>query len=231
MSARLFLAVAIFIALAGPSSAQVTPTSGDAAASAWRRAGDTATSPTIVARPTSNTPTLAPDPTPGQLHARVTRVTAGSGSLPNQHGQVWREYDITPYTARVATTKRPEQAIVDWILRETGYEAWHSEPLAVLSATPRTLRVYHTPAMQAVVADIVDRFVASEAETADLQPSGNHDRQPQLACPGPADAASGAVQTPGVNAWLLQRGRGGACCWPSCSAAATSTNTARRTCW
>ena len=143
MSARPFLAVAIFITLASPSWAQVTPTSGDAAASAWRRAGETAAAPTIVARPTSNTPTLAPDPTLGQLHAHVARVTSGSGSLPNQHGQVWREYDITPYTARVATTKRPEQAVVDWILRETGYEAWHSEPLAVLSATPRRSRLSH----------------------------------------------------------------------------------------
>ena len=37
-----------------------------------------------------------------------------------------------PYTARVTTTKRPEQAIIDWILRETGYEAWHTEPLGIL---------------------------------------------------------------------------------------------------
>jgi hypothetical protein len=59
----------------------------------------------------------------------IARVTKGSGALPNNFGQVWREYDISPYTLRVTTTNRPEQAIVDWILRETGYEAWHSEPL------------------------------------------------------------------------------------------------------
>ncbi len=96
---------------------------------------------------------------------RAAHVTAGNGTLPNDQGQVWREYDISSYTARVTTTKRPEQAIVDWILRETGYEVWHSEPFGILSASPRTLRVYHTPQMQAVVSDIVDRFVASEAET------------------------------------------------------------------
>ncbi len=39
---------------------------------------------------------------------------------PNEAGQVWREYDITPYTARVTSTNRPEQAIIDWVLRETG---------------------------------------------------------------------------------------------------------------
>ena len=95
----------------------------------------------------------------------IARVTNGNGTLPNDHGQVWREYDISPYTLRVTTTNRPEQAIVDWILRETGYEAWHSEPLAILSADKRTLRVYHTPEMQAVVAEMVDRFVNGQAET------------------------------------------------------------------
>ena len=89
-------------------------------------------------------------------------VSAGSGTLPNEQGQVWREYDISTYTSRVTTTKRPEQAVVDWILRETGYEAWHGEPLAILSVTPRTLRVYHTPQMHAVVADLVERFIASQ---------------------------------------------------------------------
>jgi hypothetical protein len=95
----------------------------------------------------------------------VAKVTKGTGTLPNDHGQVWREYDISPYTLRVTSTNRPEQAIVDWILRETGYESWHSEPLGLLSANKRTLRVYHTPEIQSIVQNIVDRFVSSEAET------------------------------------------------------------------
>ena len=96
----------------------------------------------------------------------VTRaqVTKGSGTLPNEHGQVWREYDITPYTLRNASAAHPEQAIVDWILRETGYEAWHATPVGLLSADRKVLRVYHTPQMQAVVAEIVDRFVSSQAQ-------------------------------------------------------------------
>src|SRR5207247_8699013 len=97
---------------------------------------------------------------PGVTRAQVTK---GSGTLPQDHGQVWREYDIRPYTQRVTTTARPEQAIVDWILRETGYEAWHSDPVGLLSANHDVLRVYHTPEMQAVVADITDRFVNSAA--------------------------------------------------------------------
>jgi len=132
-------------------------------------------------------------------------VTNGMGSLPNHHGQVWREYDISPYTARVTTTKRPEQAIVDWILRETGYEVWHTEPLGILSATPRTLRVYHTPEMQDVVAEIVDRFVTSDAEMQSfslrvitLDNPNWRVRAMRVLHPVP-------VQTPGISAWLLQR--------------------------
>ena len=95
---------------------------------------------------------------PGVTRAQVSK---GANSLPQDGGQVWREYDIRPYTQRVSTTARPEQAIVDWILRETGYEAWHSEPCGLLSANREVLRVYHTPEMQAVVADITDRFLNS----------------------------------------------------------------------
>jgi hypothetical protein len=135
----------------------------------------------------------------------ATKYTSGSGSLPADAGQVWREYDITPYTARVTSTKRPEQAIIDWILRETGYEAWHSDPLGVLSANSRTLRVYHTPEMQAVVADLVDRFTSSEAATQTFalrvitldSPNWRSRAQPLLK-PVP-------VQTPGVCAWLLAK--------------------------
>src|SRR5688572_19283578 len=46
---------------------------------------------------------------PGTTRAAVSK---GSGTLPNDQGQVWREYDIRPYTVRVTTTARPEQAIV-----------------------------------------------------------------------------------------------------------------------
>ncbi len=124
------------------------------------------------------------------LARRPLHVTAGNGQLPSDQGQVWREYDISPYTARVTTTKRPEQAIIDWILRETGYEVWHSEPFGILSATPRTLRVYHTPQMQAVVADIVDRFVGQRGRDADLRPPHRHGRQPQLAGRRPSRVAA-----------------------------------------
>ncbi len=147
-------------------------------------------------------PFLAPPPA---VARRSAHVTAGSGTLPNEQGQVWRDYDISPYTARVTTTKRPEQAIVDWILRETGYEVWHSEPLGILSASPRTLRVYHTPQMQAVVADIVDRFVTSEAETRTFSLRIATIDNPNWRVTAHRMLRPIPAQTPGVCAWLLSK--------------------------
>ena len=138
---------------------------------------------------------------------RVSRaqVSKGSSSLPNDDGQVWREYDITPYTLRDQSSSHPEQAIVDWILRETGYEAWHSSPVALLSADRRTLRVYHTPQMQSIVAEIVDRFVNAHAENhgfgmriVTIQNPNWRIRALPLMKPIP-------VQSSGVQGWILAK--------------------------
>jgi hypothetical protein len=74
-----------------------------------------------------------------------------------------------------------------------------------LSATDRTLRVYHTPEMQAVVANIIDRFVNSQAEThafglrvVTLENPNWRARAMRLMTPVP-------VQSPGVQGWLLAR--------------------------
>ncbi len=139
---------------------------------------------------------------PGITRARVTK---GSGALPQDHGQVWREYDIRPYTLRVTTTARPEQAIVDWILRETGYEAWHSDPVGLLSANREVLRVYHTPEMQAVVADIVDRFVNSAASAYGFTLRVATVHNPNWRAKALPMMTPIPVQSPGVQGWLLAK--------------------------
>lgn len=135
----------------------------------------------------------------------IAEVSAGDGTLPNQDGQVWREYNIQPYTVRVTTTNRPEQALVDWILRETGYEAWHSEPVALLSANHRVLRAYHTPEMQAIVADVVDRFVNTEAESHSFGLRVVTVDNPNWRAKAQAVLHPVPVQTQGIQAWLLQK--------------------------
>ncbi len=214
MLRQICLAVAVAVGAANSVFGQGAPAAGTEAAT-WRRASEPSVQAAGALAARSDQPNAAdrigtaPSPVaPGSASAdpakkSIARVTSGSGTLPNDAGQVWREYDISSYTARVTSTKRPEQAVVDWILRETGYEAWHTEPLGILSAGSRTLRVYHTPEMQKVVADLVDRFVSSEAATYTFSlrvvtldsPSWRAVVQ-RLLRPVP-------VQTPGINAWLL----------------------------
>ncbi|MEX2307017.1 MAG: hypothetical protein WD738_05465 [Pirellulales bacterium] len=160
----------------------------------------------------SNAPPANADITPiegglAPVSSGITRarVSKGSGALPNDQGQVWREYDILPYTIRVTTTARPEQAIVDWILRETGYEAWHSEPVGLLSANREVLRVYHTPEMQAVVADIVDRFVNSAASAYAFTLRVATVRNPNWRAKALPMMMPIPVQSPGVQGWLLAK--------------------------
>jgi hypothetical protein len=94
----------------------------------------------------------------------VAKVTRTFNSLPNSAGQVWREYDISPYTSRITNTPNPQQAIIDWILKETGTEMWFNHPLGILSATETQLYVYHTPAIQETVRRLVDRFVYTRGQ-------------------------------------------------------------------
>ena len=50
--------------------------------------------------------------------------SGGKDMLPNDQGQVWQQYDISVYTSQVKGVENPQQAIIDWILRETGTEVW-----------------------------------------------------------------------------------------------------------
>lgn len=142
-------------------------------------------------------------PAPEATRARVTK---GSGKLPNSAGQVWREYDIRPYTGRVAgATTQPQQAVVDWILRETGYEAWHSETFGILNANRETLTVYHTPAMQAIVADIVDRFVNTRASDRAFSMRIVTVRNPDWRTKAFSLMTPISVQSPGLQAWIMPK--------------------------
>lgn len=173
------------------------------------------TQPQPISRSATPAPS-APGPTAGEPRGGLSpvapprveraRVSKGSGSLPNDAGQVWREYDIRPYTQRVAgADQKPQQRIVDWVLRETGYEAWHSDTFGILNASSETLTVYHTPAMQAIVADIVDRFVnyraASHAFSMRIMTVRNPDwRVRVLGLMTPIE-----VQSPGLQGWTMAK--------------------------
>ncbi|RIK82666.1 MAG: hypothetical protein DCC67_06860, partial [Planctomycetota bacterium] len=151
-----------------------------------------------------STPAQGITPTPMDPPARA-QVRQGDGTLPSEHGQIWREYDITPYTIRSEASQHPEQAIVDWILRETGYEAWHATPVGLLSADRQALRCYHTPQMQAVVADIVDRFVSTKAQAQGFGLRIITLKNPNWRTRALPLMTSIPVQSPGVQGWIMAR--------------------------
>jgi hypothetical protein len=159
------------------------------------------------------TPAAEPDAAKGGAAKAPATWSAGRasggvkalGTLPSQQGQTWQDYDIKQYTSRVTTTARPEQAVIDWILRETGTEVWFTEPLGVLNADRDSVHVYHTAEMQLLVKDVVDRFVKGPAD-----PQAFGLRLVTVGNPNWRSRAiplmqSVAVQSAGVDAWLLTR--------------------------
>ncbi|HEY2760161.1 MAG TPA: hypothetical protein VGI75_05445 [Pirellulales bacterium] len=203
-SIRLILVAASLLGCIGQSLAQGPPPNLDPNAinssGGWR---PSSAAPPMGATPPANNGTL--QTVSASPRTSIARVSSGSGTLPNDAGQVWREYDITPYTLRVTSTNRPEQAIVDWILRETGYDAWHSDPVGLLSANGRTLRVYHTPQMQDAVSEIVDRFVNTQAETQGFSLEVVSVGSPSWRAKMQHVLRPVSVQSQGVQAWLLSK--------------------------
>jgi hypothetical protein len=205
---RSLFAALLLLAAVRSAAGQAAASPGDSSQGAWRSSGDRVAGSAAVTpavQTTNGTSPVHPGEAVTPIARHLAQVTTGSGTLPNQHGQQWREYDISPYTLRVTSTNRPEQAVVDWILRETGYEAWHAEPLGILTATNRKLLVYHTPEMQELVADVVDRFVNTEAAEHGFAlrvVTVNHPnwRERAYRMLKPVQ-----VQTAGVHAWLLQK--------------------------
>lgn len=184
-----------------------------------------ATTPARLVRQADTAPSLAPSaqnsrplsdqlsgsasrgaaPTAGPQASLETKVTRTQNQLPNEAGQVWREYDISPYTDNVRSVENSQQAILDWVLRETGTEMWFNEPLGILHATKDRLIVYHTPEIQQEVKAITDRFVRTRGQeqnfNIDLMTVGN----PNWRSNAYPLLQTIDVQTPGVEAWMMSK--------------------------
>ena len=138
----------------------------------------------------------------GPLAATLV-MGAAAAQLPNDAGQTWKTYDLGAFVAVAGAGS--ERHVVDWILQETGYPAWHGTTPASLSGGDGKLSCYHTPEMQAHVAEIVERFVA-EADS----PHRFTVRVFGMDGPGWRAKARPALQpiptaTPGVQAWIVPR--------------------------
>lgn len=203
----------------GEPATGTTPNPFDEGAGRYNPAGQTQPTanpqPLTPSRATGGTPATRPQPqrttpsrdlTPvGAPRVERASVSKGSGRLPNDAGQVWREYDIRPYTQRVSGEAKPQQRVVDWILRETGYEAWHSETFGILNADRDKLTVYHTPAMQSIVTDIVDRFVNSRASDRAFSMRILTVRNPDWRVKALGLMTPISVQSPGLQGWIMPK--------------------------
>jgi hypothetical protein len=159
-------------------------------------------------RGTSTPGTAAPlrQTAPSQGLSPQGGITATSGSsLPNSANQIYKEFDLRPYTGYLTDKARPHQAIVDWILRDTGTDMWFTEPFGFMNANRDSLTVYHTEEIQRVVRDVVDKFVAGSKD-----PQAIGLRVMTVGSPNWRTRAVSLmehvnVSSPGVQAWLVTK--------------------------
>ncbi|MEN1680715.1 MAG: hypothetical protein AAGJ46_14085 [Planctomycetota bacterium] len=164
-------------------------------------------SPAAGLQPAGSGPAASPGLTQAASSA-PSRVNVSRGNLtqlPTDHGQVYREYDLRPYTLRVTNQPQPEQTVVDWVLRETGYEAWHSDVFSFLVASRETLRVYHTEQMHGLVRGILDRFVNSQASTQAFSLRIATVRNPNWRAEALTLMSPIPVQSPGMQGWIMPK--------------------------
>lgn len=147
----------------------------------------------------------AADSEPAPTRQRRVKVIKGTGVLPNNDGQVFRQYDLKPYLEHFTADADAEQAVVDWILRETGANAWSRGPISILNARGGVLTVYHNAEMQDRIVEVLERFMSPHSVA--------HSYSVRLATVGTPNWRAWAstmmtpvtVQSPGVEAWLLSK--------------------------
>lgn len=141
-----------------------------------------------------------PETTPG-----ITKVTRTFDKLPNGAGQVWREYDITPYTSELSNTNRPQQAVIDWILKETGTQLWFNEPFGILSADEKRVMVYHTPEIHREVRAIIDRFNRTRAQAQVFEVNLVTVKNPNWRSQAYPVLQPVEIRSPGIEAWMVSK--------------------------
>lgn len=139
----------------------------------------------------------------GAFAASLAAAGVVHGQVPATAGQVWQTYDIAAFVAQAGPGS--ERHVVDWILQETGYPAWHGAAPASLSADADQLSCFHTPEMQARVAEIVTRFVADAAVPHRFTVSVLGLDTPAWRTEARPALTAVPAATPGVQAWIAPR--------------------------
>lgn len=141
----------------------------------------------------------------GTGNSTTSGANISPNGLPSEAGQTLKTYDLRPYTGYLTKLDYPHQAIVDWVLRDTGNDMWFSEPFGFLNSNRDRLVVYHTPEIQAVVQNVVDKFVAGSKD-----PQAIGLRVVTIGNPNWRQRAVPLMEhvnvaTPGVQAWLVTK--------------------------
>ena len=120
-----------------------------------------------------------------------------------QQGQIWKEYNIASYTQGVTNTSRPEQTVMDAILRQTGHQAWCGEIPGMLNVGPQSVRVYHTPEMQQQVEAIINQYLQAGSKTVSWQFRVMTVNNPAWRTRAVSFLRAAETQSPGTSAWIL----------------------------
>lgn len=158
--------------------------------------------------PQDRPPVIPSLESPSRNNAAVEPRALGNFQLPQNAGQQWVEYDLRPYTNTLKNVERPQQAVIDWIIRETGTDVWFNEPVGILTADKATLRVYHTASMQKRVAQIYERFVNGVSEPQVFGLRMLTVSNPQWRSRAIGLMRSVPSQSAGVQAWLMPKENG-----------------------
>lgn len=144
---------------------------------------------------------------PSLENAPTNQASSSTGpvTLPSGAGQFWKTYDLSPYTRSLDKVDRPQQAIVDWVLRETGTDVWFTDPFGVLNADRETLRVYHNEKMHEIVSAIHERFVNGTSTPQRYGLRILAVGSPNWRTRAQALMRSVQAQSPGVHAYLLSK--------------------------
>ena len=182
------------------------PTGASSSGFTPRAKPSTASVATPTAQPTSTPPSLRKPPQPQVANSSTgAGRLSGGGQLPRGSGQEHRVYDLRPYTGYLTQHDRPHQAVVDWVVRETGTDVWHTEPFGFMSADRDELTVYHTNEMHQVIAGIVERFIAGDKDPQVMNLRVMTVGNPNWRSRAHALMQHVNVQSPGLQAWLLTK--------------------------
>jgi hypothetical protein len=119
-------------------------------------------------QPASSSSSLTIEPTQDEFEDEEPVGEDPPSGFRNEAGFQWMRRSISRYTRAAQSQKNPQKAIIDWIFRRTGPNAWHGEKTAVLNASKTELWAYNSPEILDQVDEVVERFTGAKEDVLSL---------------------------------------------------------------